>query len=99
MDESTKLATVQDYLRLKYSADGAGLRSLIDRIAGDGALEYVTITGDSYEGESHHGQLTLEPLLYLRAAMDVLREVAPELVPAPPARGALTDFRMQIIGT
>lgn len=100
MDDSTKLATVQDYLRITYSGDGVGLKALIQNIAQkQGALEAVTITGDSYEGESHHGQLALDPLLYLRAAMDVLKEIAPTLVPDAPVSGALTDFSRTIVGT
>jgi hypothetical protein len=99
MDDSAKLDILSDYLRFTYAQDVNGLRKKITDIASNGALEFVTITGDSYEGTSHQGQLTLAPLIYLGAALAILRELDPTAIPEPPVRGALTDFRTQIVGT
>lgn len=99
MDDTAKLQTVTDYLRLAYAANVNGLRTKIQEVAQNSALAFVTITGDSFEGGSNHGELTLHPLLFLRGAMDVLAELDPASVPTPPARGALTDFRSVIVGT
>lgn len=100
MDDTAKIETAKDLYRLKYSENVAGLRTLIDKLASGGALDVVTITGDSFEGGSHQGMLTFPPAGLLRAALDVLQELAPEgTVPEPPAAGALTDFSTSIVGT
>jgi hypothetical protein len=100
MDESAKIETLSDYLRLTWTGNPNGLRAKIDDIAKQGgALNSVVITGDAFESGAHHGQLVFEPLAFLRAAMDVLRELDPTLVPEPAPRGALVDYRPSIVGT
>jgi hypothetical protein len=100
MDDTAKIETAKDMFRLDYSQNAPGLRALIDKIKNNGALEAVTITGDSFEGRSHQGQLTFHPTALLRAALDIYYELSPEgTLPEPPLRGALTDFRTQVVST
>lgn len=76
MDDAERIEQVKRYLRRTYAANVQGLRALADRIfESGGATDSVTITGHSFEGGSANGQITFEPLAYLKAVNEVLAEL------------------------
>lgn len=98
MDTASRISTAKDYLRRKYAVDPAGLRALMDNVAVE-ATDDVIITGQSFEGGSHTGQLTFERMAYLRAIMDVLDEVDPDNAPTREPTIQHADFSGSYITT
>lgn len=91
MTSAERILAAKKYLRRKYVEDVAGLKALAETIA-SGAFEFVTITGNSYEGGSANGQISFEPLEYLSAIEDIIAELDPDGVPAPAPLVMHSDF-------
>jgi hypothetical protein len=69
------------YLRRKYASNLTGLKQLAEQIACE-AFDTVTLTGQSFEGGSHSGQVALPRLGYLRAIEELIIELDPDTVPS-----------------
>lgn len=91
MDSQARLTTYRNSLRLLYARDLVGLRRKIAALQEE-AEDSVVITQGSLEGEQSSGQLVLEPLEKLDAALAVLAELDPTSVPTPPATATFADF-------
>lgn len=91
MDDSAKLLTAQQYLRMKYTGQVPALRALADKIA-EGAFEAVTLTGQQFEGGSHQGQLVFPAMLYLQAVLQLIAELDPDNTPVAPCATVFPDF-------
>ena len=76
MDDAARIETLKSYLRRKYAADLVGLKALADT-AVENATDPVTITGQTFEGGGHSGQITFEPMAYLAAVEAVIMELDP----------------------
>jgi hypothetical protein len=74
--DADKKTALRRYLRRKYGNDLPGLRAVCDDLALKG-MEPVTINSLSSDGGSSAGQITTDPLLFLAAAEEVLRELDP----------------------
>jgi hypothetical protein len=74
MDAAANIQTAKLYLRRTYAANVAGLKTLANTIAAD-AFEAVTLTGQSFEGSSHTGQLVFARIDYLRACEELILEL------------------------
>ena len=98
MDSAGKIDTLKQALRMEFSGDPAGLRIRWREVLSR-STEFVTFTGDAYEGASTTGALVLEPLEYLKACQDVLAEIDPAGTPAAPPPGTFVDFRAGFIET
>lgn len=83
MDAAARIDTARRYLRRTYAQNLTGLLALADQVANT-ATEAVTLTGQSFEGGSHTGQLTFEPMAYLTAIEDIIAELDPTGAGAPP---------------
>ncbi len=94
MDSSTSILVYKDGLRFLYAADIPGLRALITELmAPTGPVqEGVMVTQLSHEGGQASGQVVLKALEKLAAAMDLLRELDPDNVPALPASTRYGDW-------
>lgn len=76
MTPAAQKDALRRHLRRKYQHDLDGLRTLCDELALKG-MEPVTITSLSSEGGSSAGAVTVQPLLLLAAAEEVLAELDP----------------------
>lgn len=85
MDDATRIDTVRRYLRRTFAANPTGLRALATQLYTSGTTS-VTLTGQSFEGGSHSGQITFETLAYLTAVEDVLSEIDADSPPPTPDR-------------
>ncbi len=92
-DAAQNIANAKKYLRRKYAADLTGLRALADTVATEALGDAVTLTGQSFEGASHSGQLVFPRIDYLAAIEDVIRELDTALV-ASPAEATRAVFRV-----
>lgn len=96
MDDAAKIEAYKDGLRITYGSDAVGLRKLIAAMMTEGgdtsAVDSVVINSASFEGEQSTGILVLEPMIKLRATIDVLREIDPDNTPAAPASMKFADF-------
>ncbi len=92
MDSQARINTYKESLRIIYAADLAGLRQKIAELHA-AAESAVAITSSAFEGEQSAGQLVLEPLEKLNAAIALLRELDPDNAPAQPAAVVYADFR------
>lgn len=96
MDDQTRITTYKESLRLIYgdatTPDLAGLRKKIAALHEE-AEGSVVITASGFEGEQSSGQLVLEPLEKLNAAITLLRELDPDNVPDQPETVVFADFR------
>lgn len=86
MDDSTRIETFKQWLRVRYRAgstspDIVGLRRYIDALGTGEASDSVAITQLSFEGGQANGQLVLEPMAKLNAALAVLAEIDPANTP------------------
>lgn len=99
MDTAARIEAYKQFLRIKYSEDAKGLRALIVNLGDGAAGEAVLITQHTFEGGNAAGQITLEPLAKLQAAMDVLAEIDPDNMPDAPASTQYADFRYGILET
>ena len=93
MDPQTRLETFKDSLRLKYADNPKGLRTLVAEYHDQAEAAEVVMTSGTHEGVQSSGQLVLEPLAKLNAALAVLREIAPELMPDAQDTVVFADFR------
>ena len=89
MADADKIYTAKLYLADKYAGNPNGLRKLADEVA-TCAFDNVTITGQSFEGASHQGQLGFDKMDYLRAVMEVIAAIDPNYV--PPASSATSAY-------
>ncbi len=99
MDDAGKIETYKEWLRVKYRGDVNGLRKLV-RDLGDGpASESVVITSHNFTDGGAAGQLVLEPMTRLAAALAVLREMDPDNSPTSRAAGRIVDLSQRCIET
>jgi hypothetical protein len=96
---------VYDYLRMAYYRpdtadwDGVGLKAIAVKAYASGTRE-VTITGTASEaGGSATATYSFDPKVLLQAVMDLLAEVAPNLVPPDRPSGTLVNFGSRFIGS
>ncbi len=95
MDDQTRITTYKESLRIIYGGavpDLAGLRKKIAELH-EAAEGSVVITSSGFEGEQSSGQLVLEPLEKLNAAITLLRELDPDHAPEQPPAVVYADFR------
>lgn len=81
MDEASRLETYTQWLRVRYSDDLAGLKKFIHELGEGQASESIVVNSHGFADGSAAGQLVLEPLLKLKAAMTVLAELDPTATP------------------
>lgn len=82
MDDAARIETAKRYLRRTYYNNVNGLKELAERIWNQhGAVDAVTITGQTFEGGQAQGQLTFEPLAYLAAVEELIAELDPDNTP------------------
>lgn len=81
MDEASRLETYTQWLRVRYSDDLVGLKKLIRELGDGEASDSVVINSHGFVDGSAAGQIVLEPLLKLKAAMTVLAELDPTATP------------------
>lgn len=91
MDEQTRINTYKESLRIIYAADLLGLRKKIAALHEE-SEDAVIVTSSSFEGEQSAGQMVLEPLAKLNAAIALLRELDPDNVPDQAATVVFADF-------
>jgi hypothetical protein len=84
VDDSSKIETYKAYLRLKFAGDTVGLKALVTALGDGDATNAVVITAHNFESGGSSGQLVLEPMARLEAALAVLREFDPTLAPEAP---------------
>ena len=99
MDEASQIETYKEWLRLKYQGDVVGLRRYIATLGEGEASESLLINSMSFEGEQTAGQIVLAPMVKLRAALDVLREIDPDNAPESRPSGRIVDFSQRAIET
>ncbi|HSV73475.1 MAG TPA: hypothetical protein VLH79_06925 [Chthonomonadales bacterium] len=99
MDEAAKIETFKEWLRVRYAGDVVGLRRYVQALGDGSAADSVVITSQSFVDGSAAGQLVLEPLARLRAALDVLRELDPDNAPDSQPAGRIFDFSQRCIET
>lgn len=99
MDEAAKIETFKEWLRVKYADDVAGLRRYVKELGDGSASDSVVITSHNFVDGGAAGQLVLEPMVKLRAALDVLRELDPDNAPDSQPAGRLMDFSQRCIET
>jgi hypothetical protein len=76
-DTAENIATAKLYLRRKYAENLTGLKQLAAQIADEALGDAVTLTGQSFEGGSHTGQLVFPRIDYLRAIEETIRYLSP----------------------
>ena len=81
MTDADAIYAAKLYLRRVYADNLTGLKALATTVATE-AFDSVTLTGQSFEGGSHTGQLTFPRLAYLRAVEELIIELDPDTVPA-----------------
>lgn len=81
MDEASRLETYTQYLRVRYTDDLPGLKKLVHELGEGEASDSVLINSHGFVDGSASGQIVLEPLLKLKAAMSVLAELDPTNTP------------------
>lgn len=74
------LSTARDFLRRKFAADLTALRGEIDRVGAMAMNTRLNLTGQSFEGGSHNGEVAFTAMEYLRALLDVEAELDPASV-------------------
>jgi hypothetical protein len=86
------ISTAKRYLRRKYATDLPGLRALAETVAGEALGDSVTLTGQSFEGGSHTGQLVFPRIDYLGAIEQVIAELD-TTTPLRPAESSSAYYR------
>lgn len=99
MDDAAKIETFKEWLRVKYASDLNGLRRYVRELGDGSAADSVVITSHTFVDGSAAGQLVLEPMVKLRAALDVLRELDPDNAPTSQPAGRIFDFSQRCIET
>lgn len=91
MTDADRIETYKGYLRRIYAADIEGLRDLVNTL-GAAASAPVVVTATGFEGEQSSGQLVLEPMAQLNAALAVLDELDPPTTPTTATGARYADF-------
>ena len=91
VDDNARIETYKTFLRRKYADDLEGLQELIDELGAGAAGESVVITQSVFEGGQASGQVTLEPMAKLKAALDVQAELDPDVAEDEPAPTRFAD--------
>lgn len=99
MDSASRIETFKQWLRFRFQNDVGGLRRYVTALGEGDAEQDTVITQGAFEGGSHGGQIVLEPLEKLRAAMDVLAELDPTSMPTQPSAGRFVDFSTRYVET
>lgn len=99
MDQASQIETYKEWLRVKYASDLPGLRRLVTTLGDGSASDATVITSQNFTDGGAAGQLVLEPMVKLAAALAVLRELDPENAPDSQPSGRLIDFSCRIIET
>jgi hypothetical protein len=99
VDEAAKIETFKEWLRVKYADDVPALRAYITELGDGTASDSVVITSHTFTDGGAAGQLVLEPMVKLRAALDVLRELDPDNAPSSQPAGRIGDFSQRCIET
>lgn len=99
MDSASRIETFKQWLRFRFQNDVGGLRRYVTALGEGDAEQDTVITQGAFEGGSHAGQIVLEPLEKLRAAMDVLAELDPTSMPTQPSAGRFVDFSTRYVET
>jgi len=99
MDDAGKIETFKEWLRVRYADDLIGLRKYVRDLGDGSASDSVVITSHGFVDGTAAGQLVLEPLTKLRAALDVLRELDPDNAPESRAGGRIVDYSLRCIET
>lgn len=99
VDDTAKIETFKEWLRVRYAGDLNGLRRYVRELGDGSASDSVVITSHNFVDGSAAGQLVLEPMVKLRAALDVLRELDPANSPASHPAGRIVDFSQRCIET
>ena len=74
------LSTARDFLRRKFATDLTGLRREIERVGAMAMNTRLNLTGQSFEGGSHNGEVAFTAMEYLRALLDVEADLDPTSV-------------------
>ena len=82
-DAADNIATAKLYLRRKFANNLTGLKALADKIADEALGDAVTLTGQSFEGGSHTGQLVFPRIDYLRAIEETIAYLDTDAAPDP----------------
>lgn len=72
------LSTARDFLRRRFATDLAGLSAEIERVGAMAMNTRLNLTGQSFEGGSHNGEVAFTQMEYLRALIDVESELNPD---------------------
>ncbi len=99
MDDAAKIETFKEWLREKYRDNVAGLRRFARELGDGAASDSVLVTSHGFVDGTAAGQIVLEPLVKLRAALQVLRELDPDNAPASMPAGRTIDFSQRCIET
>lgn len=99
MDEASRIETYKEWLRVKYAGNVVGLRRLVRELGDGSASEEIVITSHNFSDGGTAGQLVLEPMAKLAAALAVLREMDPDGSPSSQAAGRVGDFSQRCIET
>lgn len=91
MDDESRIRLFEDVYRRKYRYDLPGLQTLINDLTTE-ASESVVIVQQGFEGGQATGQMTNEPSIRLRAALNVQAELDPDSVPDEPDSTRYADF-------
>lgn len=89
MTDADAIYAAKLYLRRVFASNLTGLKALASTVAAE-AFDSVTLTGQSFEGGSHTGQLVFPRLAYLRAIEELIIELDPASV--PPAASSTSAF-------
>lgn len=98
MEDSSRIDTFKQWLRVKYNAadpqaaDITALRAYITALGDGDASDAVAITQLSFESGQASGQLVLEPMARLNAALTILGEIDPDNTPPVPSRVRFANF-------
>ena len=99
MDEAAKIEIFKDWLRVKYSRNVPGLQRYVRELGDGPASESVLVNSHGFADGTAAGQIVLEPMVKLAAALAVLRELDPDNAPASQPSGRAVDFSQRCIET
>jgi hypothetical protein len=104
MDAASRIETFRQFLRIKFlvgspSPNVEGLRAYIAALGDGEASDAVVINSMSFEGQASTGQVVLEPMARLTAALSVLAEIDPDNTPPAPTTTRYADFSRGFLDT
>jgi hypothetical protein len=85
VDDASKIETIKQHLRIEYGTGATALSALHQlrkQLAAE-ATEAVTLTGQTFEGGSHTGQLVFPRIMFLQCVIARLLELDPTIDPGP----------------